>query len=178
LGIRAAADLKTRLDHAAKKNGRSLSQEAEIRLESSFRDQDRAELFSDAVYGRQLTGLLELLGDVLRDIAAIGRARPKASTKGDDLLSDPAVFAAVEDAIREGLELLRPDGNAEPLVPGGPVGRMIMRNLLRRVAFVAPYSSHDVEARIRDKIGPEPAERLAFRLKPDLEGILNKGRLK
>ena len=43
LGLRVTADLKRKLEKDALKNGRSLSQEAEIRLERSY---DRDEIFT------------------------------------------------------------------------------------------------------------------------------------
>jgi hypothetical protein len=42
LGLRVTGDTKSRLDNAALASGRSQSQEAELRLEQSFRD-DRIE---------------------------------------------------------------------------------------------------------------------------------------
>ena len=38
LGLRVTAEIKDQLDHSAVKNGRSQSQEAELRIEQSFRD--------------------------------------------------------------------------------------------------------------------------------------------
>jgi TraY domain len=43
LGLRVAPDVKQRLDAAAMKNGRSQSQEAELRLKESLRDDDLIE---------------------------------------------------------------------------------------------------------------------------------------
>jgi hypothetical protein len=51
LGLRVIADIKTRLDKAAVKNGRSQSQEAETRLEQSFRD-DRLEALLQQILKR------------------------------------------------------------------------------------------------------------------------------
>lgn len=69
LSIRASAELKARLDTAAKERGRSLSQEAEIRLEQSFRD-DRPLLAAfEASYGRELGGLLLVVGDAMRAVS-------------------------------------------------------------------------------------------------------------
>lgn len=48
LGLKVTPDIKNRLDAAAKANGRSQSQEAEARLEQSFRD-DRIEAKLDEI---------------------------------------------------------------------------------------------------------------------------------
>ena len=85
--LRMAPDLKRRLDAAAEGNGRSQSQEAEFRLERSF---DRNDLLSEALtlaYGRELAGLLLLLGAALDDAGEV--AYGLAST-GSDTGSDTA----------------------------------------------------------------------------------------
>jgi hypothetical protein len=66
LGIRASAKLKARLDDAAKASARSLSQEAEIRLEASFRSEDLLSQVLRLAYGRQLAGLLMMIGRAMR----------------------------------------------------------------------------------------------------------------
>jgi hypothetical protein len=68
LGIRASAMLKRRLDDAAKVSARSLSQEAEIRLEASFSKEDLLSQVVALAYGRQLAGLLLMLGRVMRGV--------------------------------------------------------------------------------------------------------------
>lgn len=69
LSIRASAELKARLDAAAKERGRSLSQEAEVRLEQSFRE-DRPLLAAlELAYDRPLAGLLVVVGDAMRGVA-------------------------------------------------------------------------------------------------------------
>src|SRR5205823_11825317 len=70
ISVRTAVDLKRQLDEAAKWSGRSLSQEAESRLEQSFRDDHWAHLFSDVFYGRELATLLEIIGRAMRDAGA------------------------------------------------------------------------------------------------------------
>src|SRR5258708_5188111 len=67
LGIRATVDLANRLDREAKKSGRSLSEEASLRLERSFQAQDQAEIFSDYHFGPQLSGVLMAIGQALID---------------------------------------------------------------------------------------------------------------
>src|SRR2546423_14080494 len=66
LGIRTSAYLTGRLADAAKASARSLSQEAEMRLEASFRKEDLLSEVLQLAYGRQLGGLLMALGRVMR----------------------------------------------------------------------------------------------------------------
>ena len=58
LGLRVTAELKNRIEGAANEKGRSLSQEAEFRLERSF---DREELLPEVLtlaYGKSLANVL------------------------------------------------------------------------------------------------------------------------
>jgi hypothetical protein len=71
LGLKVTPGVKTRLDETAKNNGRTQSQEAEVRLERSFEDEDaldRAMLLAYADIGP----LLFLVGEVLRVAAPHG----------------------------------------------------------------------------------------------------------
>src|SRR5262245_2409127 len=65
IGVQVTPELKIRLAAEAKKNNHSLSREAELRLEQTF---DRNDLLTDVftlTYGRQVAGILMLLGSVL-----------------------------------------------------------------------------------------------------------------
>ncbi len=59
LSIRATGELKDKINNAAKANGRSLSQEAELRLERSFDIEDR-------FGGPQVVGLIETIATVMK----------------------------------------------------------------------------------------------------------------
>jgi TraY domain len=80
IGLRATADLRRKLEEGAKQSGRSLSQEAEFRLENSYRDDDRiAESFGG-----------DLTFKIMRALAAI--VLVMNSLRGEDWLSNPVVF--------------------------------------------------------------------------------------
>jgi hypothetical protein len=67
LGIRVTPEMKGRLEATASSSGRSQSQEAEMRLARSF---DRQDLLSEVLtlaYGREVAGMLMMLGQVLVD---------------------------------------------------------------------------------------------------------------
>jgi TraY domain-containing protein len=83
LGLRVTLDTKARLDAAARYSGRSLSQEAELRLEQSF-DSDRLS---------RIEGLLHTLAaHVLRadavDLAVLGPKPPRERFDFEDIRSE------------------------------------------------------------------------------------------
>ena len=61
VGFRAPRELKNRLEATAAQNGRSISTEAQFRLEQSFRNED-VDRAMDMAYGPQTAGLVEALG--------------------------------------------------------------------------------------------------------------------
>jgi TraY domain len=66
LGFRVTPQLKRKLEEASAANGRSQSQEAEMRLEQSFGHQELLPQVLALAYGRQLAALLLMLGEMLR----------------------------------------------------------------------------------------------------------------
>src|SRR5438067_2091755 len=95
LGLKVTPEIKNRLDAAAKENGRTQSQEAEVRIEQSFRDQKSAVLFADAYYGRELAALLEAVGRAMRDAGAHAAASSAAAKLGaPDWLTNPYGYDA------------------------------------------------------------------------------------
>jgi hypothetical protein len=116
LGIRASASLKTRLDRAAKENARSLSQESEIRLEQSFRDDEQIPAALRRIYGAQLAGLLLLLGEVLRDVGSMAGFLTTLTLAGRDEWMDlPYPYRQACTAVATVMLSLRPEG--EPVKP-------------------------------------------------------------
>lgn len=65
ISLRVTPETKARLEAAAQQSGRSISQEAELRLEQSFRDQDAMLSAMENAYGRSLAGLVALIGAVM-----------------------------------------------------------------------------------------------------------------
>jgi TraY domain len=65
LSLRVTAELKTQLEGAAESNGRSLSQEAEFRLERTFANQDLLDDVLTLAYGDRLAKLLMTIGDAI-----------------------------------------------------------------------------------------------------------------
>jgi hypothetical protein len=66
LGLKVTPQIKEKLDRAARENGRTQSQEAEIRLEQSFNAEDRVWQSLEARFGARQAGLLLMIGDLMR----------------------------------------------------------------------------------------------------------------
>ena len=138
LGLKVTPDIKNKLDALARANGRTQSQEAEVRLEQSFRDQQRAELFSDLYYGRELSALLEIVGRAIRDAGTHAAVVAAMAGLGSyDWIDNPFGFdAAIKAAVRV-LENLRPPGEIavpKPKFPAqGMLGEAIADGLLSAV---------------------------------------------
>jgi hypothetical protein len=102
LGLRVTPETKKLLDDAAKRSGRSQSQEAEFRLERSF---DRSQLLPEVLeltYGRQLAGLLKVLGQTMDTAAGANPMRR------DDWLQDYKSWRAARAAAMLILDLWNP----------------------------------------------------------------------
>jgi hypothetical protein len=98
--------MREALEVAAEKSGRSLTQEAETRLEFGLRDERAAGDLLDFRYGLQTGGLLRLVGETL--------------TERDDWLSRPQSLARVRAKIALVLEALstgEPEPQPEPERP-------------------------------------------------------------
>ena len=113
LGIRASATLKARLQEAADRNGRSLSQEAEIRLEQSFRDDDLLPQLMAGAYGRQLAAMLMVMGAAMSDVGRVVAATEvKTPNWLEDWFNNPFTFDQAARAAHIVLQSFAPDGDA------------------------------------------------------------------
>jgi TraY domain len=122
LGIRASADLKKRLDEAAKLNGRSLSQEAELRLEQSFRQQQDLLLETLATaYGPRLAVLIIALARGMGELQRLAKFP-------SDWIDDPRLFALARVEVDEALPVFEPEEKSAEV--NEDVGRAIIRSLL------------------------------------------------
>ena len=118
LGIRATAELATRVQSAANANDRSLSQEAELRLERSF---EREALFPELLersFGAGLAGLLLMVGDVMRKAGQSALVQKRA-LMGPQWLQDADGFGEAVDAAMLVLQDFQPPG-ARTLPPARP----------------------------------------------------------
>jgi hypothetical protein len=175
VGFRASKDLKEKLEAAAHNSARSLSSEAQFRLEQSFRDESTREGFAEMFYGEVGAGLLKVFGEAIQIVTILANTQSKVSPGKDEWLSSPAAFDAVDSAIRQILDRLRPAGDFDPIVnpgtiavpgvpPTTPVGIAIAEYLLRRIAADKRNTSDGLSrigARLRAKLGDPAAARIS-----------------
>jgi hypothetical protein len=83
LKVRMKEALRYRIEAAARFRGASLNSEAVARLERSFEDQELLDVLLDLGFGRQMAGLLIVLGRAMRDTAAM--VSGDAVRRGDDV---------------------------------------------------------------------------------------------
>jgi hypothetical protein len=121
LSVMVTATIKLRLEQEARRQGRTMSQEAEARLERSFDRQDLLTEVMEPTYGGQTMALLLILGEAMRTTAGLTQAM-WALERGisptvldlqntdhhDRWLHDPRAFASLIEAIRRVLEGLQP----------------------------------------------------------------------
>lgn len=119
LGVRVTNEIKARLDGAAKDSGRSLSQEAEFRIERSFERENLLYETFEIAYGRQLAGLLMAAAGAMQYAMTVygmathipGQSTGPVRPQSEGLLRDPAVYQAASDALQTILKEFAP---AEP----------------------------------------------------------------
>ena len=113
LGLRVTVDLKNKLDRASHDSGRSQSQEAELRLESSFRSCRIAIEALELAFGAETAKFMLRVGMMIRSASSAGNFIT-GTMHDDDLaawLENPFVFAAVERGVKRLLEAQRPPGD-------------------------------------------------------------------
>jgi hypothetical protein len=128
LSIRATPDLKGRLDQQAKANDRSLSQEAEVRLEQSF--------LADAHYGDpKFRSLMRLL---------TGAAAVIEEQRGKSFLADYETFRIVTKAWEKIIVSRRPRPSADFMewVIGDDLMGLLLKEE-RREEVMRLIDSHD-----------------------------------
>ena len=175
LGLKVSAEIKNRLDAAAKQQGATQSQEAEGRLEQTFRAEDRIENNLDFAFGRAMTGITLGLGYLLPVVGYLS-----IREKGGSLLSarlhnlplaewEPNIAAGEEVAAAADLFIrtLMP-GNGPPDLTGDRVAAREVRRFL--TAVVSPEmladDPHVIEmaARVRERLTDDVLGRIRLRL--------------
>jgi TraY domain-containing protein len=107
LGLRVTAELKQRLEQAAERAGRSLSQDVEMRLERSFD-------FDAALGGNRLSKIIKAIAQAMK--MAGEEAAEDAKIPVATWLSHPYPFDQAVKAALTLLECIRPPGDAAPPV--------------------------------------------------------------
>jgi hypothetical protein len=128
LGLRVTYAVKNQLDVAAKQNGRTQSQEAEVRLENSFRNERVLDEVIDLHFGHANGDLLlSVFGAVLSAATEAWRTQSHTGDWIDDTATQKAV-ASLLRSLAAGLE-----GSAEPTNPNPTLAELLMRRVLVHV---------------------------------------------
>jgi hypothetical protein len=163
LGLRVTPQVKELLDGAASANGRTQSQEAEVRIENSFRDQASVLRALELAFGIENVGVLLMLGLVMQEPVV----REAADWPGN-----PAVAAAL------GISLVRVIAALGPDTAGVEVDERRVRRYLRPLQQLRdlvvtdeppPYPLHLMAGEIIARLSLRLRERLA-QLPADLSG--------
>jgi hypothetical protein len=158
LGLKVTPEIKNKLDHQAKRNGRTQSQEAESRLDRSFDRQDLIEEVMELKYGNPLAGILMAIGVA---IEKAGRAAALYSQLGAQdrrtWVDDPFAYDQGMKAAVDILDRLRPPGdivapskfkNASKI--GSNVAAEIIDEIISEAPIFPDLNPHDADtARLR-----------------------------
>ena len=125
VGFRAPRELKERLEAAAARNGRSLSTEAQIRLEKSFEKQELLVGALELAYGPRLAGILFLLGEMMSEVGASAAFASGESVEAmRSWLDDPFAYDQAITAVYDILTSFRPAGEPHVLRKNGKDARL------------------------------------------------------
>jgi hypothetical protein len=115
LSMRITPELRDRLVTEAGENGRSITQEAEIRLQQSFREQNSLDQALDFKYGRDMVGVLLLVEHLFGQAEAEcnwTKSLAGQPPAGQYWANDPFVFEQTMRAVVRALDALRPAGDS------------------------------------------------------------------
>lgn len=132
LGLRVTKETKAQLDAAAKASGRSLSQEAELRLEHTFKAGNAVFDALDLAYGRHWTGILLAISNLVQVTGsrAVFLSQWKVDS-GEDWETDPYAYDQVVRGITLVLESFRPKGAIE--APSAPLNMPFPQEALQKL---------------------------------------------
>jgi hypothetical protein len=169
LGLRVIPEVKDLLDNAAQRNSRTQSQEAELRIELSFRAEQQLAQGLELVYGRQLGGLLTLIGHALREAGrSAGFSATNTLDGAENWMLNAYAFDQAVEAANAILEAARPEGDTSPptFTEASPLG-LNLSEVYRNLGFgiAGPYlaATADPELAVSPdlkRIGAEAREKL------------------
>ena len=113
LGIRVTPEMKERIEKAAELSGRSQSQEAELRLERSFDQEDLLSEVLGLAFGKQLAGVLMMLGYAMLE-AGRSASSVRTAERGKNWIDDPYAYEQAVKAAADVLDAIHPPGKATP----------------------------------------------------------------
>jgi hypothetical protein len=103
MSFRVTPECKAKIDEAARRSGRSLMQEIELRLDRSLEEERQLADVLELGFGRQIAGLMLAIGCVMKEIG-----QPRPTRRYPDWLSNPKAFRVVAESINQWLEAIDP----------------------------------------------------------------------
>lgn len=163
LGLKVTAEIKNRLDEAAGKNGRTQSQEAELRLERSF---DRDDLLAEILnmrYGPDFAPVIYLIAEAMAGAGSFASAVNENDPR--DWLNDAFSFNEAALAAHAIIEWLRPPGSPDGRRGGHwRIGKEEASQLIEGIAtgrpVIAGKRSAEIVERARAMLGNEAIAKL------------------
>ena len=115
LGLRVTPEIKRRLDESAIASGRSQSQEAELRLEQSFREEDLLPSLLAAAYGPQCAALVLMIARAMHQAGTSAGFMKTFTLDGSvNWVEEPHAFKMARQAAERILDRATPLGNPVP----------------------------------------------------------------
>lgn len=167
LNMRTTFELRRQLEGAASASGRSLAQEAELRIEHSFRDRRLLQEALELAYGREGADILANIGEIMKAAGQHSGFLATSTLEGSQRWWDnPYAYDQAMRGVVLALKAFRPKG--EVVVPpraakfkGGPpelnlehlydrIGEGLAGQRLRQFASEAPAA---LAARIKSNLG-------------------------
>jgi hypothetical protein len=110
LNMRTTFEVRRELERAAAVTGRSLAQEAEHRIQQTFQNQKVLQEALDLSFGPQISGLLMVIGDVMRTTAQTVSFTSAGDPSIENWSEDPVVYGAVAKAVATVFDQHNPQG--------------------------------------------------------------------
>jgi hypothetical protein len=115
LNIRTTVEIRRYLESAAQSSGRSLAQEAELRIERSFHDQKLMIEALALTYGPELAAILQMMGEVMKLRGQDAAFKATTTLEGaQNWWSNPYAFAQAKLAAEDLLDKIKPAGDPSP----------------------------------------------------------------
>jgi hypothetical protein len=115
LNMRTTFEVRRELERAAAATGRSLAQEAEHRIQQTFQNQKILQEALDLSFGPEISGLLMVIGDVMRTTAQTVAFTSTGDPSIENWSEYPLIYDAVARAVATVFEQHNPRGEMLPM---------------------------------------------------------------
>jgi hypothetical protein len=135
LKVRMKEPLRAMLEKAADERGISMNTEAVDRLQRTFQNQKVLQEALDLSFGPSISGLLMVIGDVMRTTAQTVSFASTGDPSIENWSEDPLVFDEVAKAVATVLAESRPVGEIVPLSKKEAAERITAADIAQGIAI-------------------------------------------